>query len=324
MRRVRSFRPWRQKRRCRRSRHPACRLRRCRRCRRRMPRLSLARIRCPQPTRQKCRGSPASPPANIVPAPRADQIAASESAPLPAMAPPELPVARIQDEDKPALSQQVAAHSSPTQLPAPAAPLSTPAGPASDAQSDNAGPGDEPKPAPEPNATAPDVAATATTEASSAPSGSSAEDSSGFDISTLEPPERRPSDIARTQLQSAISNQRLKEQQRLWAAAAKAKRKEAFEAYLRAFPQGAYAGLARRRLATLKAAAQASAEQEHKRRAIEAAAKRAEPKAGNVALAEQSRPPVAPTPPAEPREQSPRVRWPSSDEPFADSLPGIR
>ncbi len=233
------------------------------------------------------------------------------------------------------LSEKLAAHASPTQL----SPLIAPRRsmrPASqgqllsfthadsvfDAQSDNADATDEPKSKPV-SETNPTV--TASIGDPAAPSGPAVDGSPGFDVSALQLPERRPNEIARTQLQNAFSNLRLlKEQQRLWTLAAKAKHKEAFEAYLRAFPRGIYASLAKRRLAALKAAAQANAaEQERKRKAAaEAAAKPVGPRTGNVALAEQPKPPVALAPSGELREQSPRVRWPSSDEPFADRLPG--
>jgi hypothetical protein len=125
-------------------------------------------------------------------------------------------------------------------------------------------------------------------------------------------PEHRPEGLSPAGLQSAFPAPRLGKEKRLWEAAARSRSKDALMAYLRAYPQGAYAPLARERLASLKAGPA-----EPKARAP---AKPPKHDTGTVATADQNPQPPQPKPPA-PR-TPPGVRWPSSDEPFVDPMPG--
>ena len=83
-------------------------------------------------------------------------------------------------------------------------------------------------------------------------------------------------------------------------------------AYLRAYPEGAYAPLARERLASLKPG---PAEPK-----VWGAAKPPKHETGTVVTADQN-PQTPPPKPSAPR-SAPGVRWPSSDEPFVDPMPG--
>jgi DnaJ domain/Pentapeptide repeats (8 copies) len=176
----------------------------------------------------------------------------------------------------------------------------------------------EPEAAPSPPQTATDPAP---------PAEERADQTASIDPLTLQLPERRPNDIARSQLENTFANLRLEEDKRLWAAAAKGHGTDALEVYLRAFPKGTYASLARQRLAALKAAQPSPTaplqDRKDRRHAAETPAKPLEAGPGDLAPAEPQAA-AAPIPASEPHEQSPRVRWPSSDEPFADRLPGVR
>ena len=125
-------------------------------------------------------------------------------------------------------------------------------------------------------------------------------------------PERRPEGLSRAGLQSAFPAPRLGKEKRLWEAAARSRSKDALMAYLRAYPEGAYALLARERLASLKPG---PAEPK-----VWGAAKPPKHETGTVVTADQN-PQTPPPKPSAPR-SAPGVRWPSSDEPFVDPMPG--
>ncbi len=165
-------------------------------------------------------------------------------------------------------------------------------------------------------------------------------DAAPFDITALQMPERRPSELTRAQLGSSLAALAREDESRLWELATKASTKEALMAYLRAFPKGLYAHIARRRLAALKSAPPRHQQletalppmerKERKRSAItatEAKGKvRQSPKreASDVGAAKQQSAGGAAQTQSPVREQSARMRWPSSDEPFVDPLPGTR
>jgi DnaJ domain/Pentapeptide repeats (8 copies) len=307
---------------------------------------------------------PAEPPAQAEPMPPAaspppeEQVAAVTPSPEPAPAEPPMvledkpaePPARAEDEPAPPPVAPVQAQPEPAAIavdvPDIAAPASPPppppaeAGPSAESRAADLEPAKpaapdkaaatiqmartdpateaEPEAAPSPPQTATDPAP---------PPEESADQTASIDPLTLQLPERRPNDIARSQLQSTFANLRLEEDKRLWAAAAKGHGRDALEVYLRAFPKGTYASLARQRLAALKAAQPSPTaplqDRKDRKHAAETPAKPLEAGPGDLAPAEP-RAAAAPTPASEPHEQSPRVRWPSSDEPFADRLPGVR
>jgi len=154
---------------------------------------------------------------------------------------------------------------------------------------------------------------------------------------------RRPADLESQKRQTPVPPDLRGGDKSAWNAALKLGTNAAFESYLRTYPKGRYAALARAKLTALKdgqtgqsnaeASAWAKAQQEGTpssyaaflsahpagRYADAARRKAAEPESTQ---AQATPPPLQSRIPQS--QQSRRMRWPSSDEPFVEPMPGGR